>query len=93
MRGDIPILILMLLINRAHQRRSRGQHLIHEDKDGLLGAQLDALADYVDELAYGEIGGDEIFFLVDSRNIGLFDFLADYGDAVRVFLSLWGREC
>jgi hypothetical protein len=78
----------MLLINRAHQSGSRRQHLIDEDEDGLLGRQLDALADYVDELAYGQVGGDKIFLLVDGRDVAFFDFLADYRDAIGIFLSL-----
>jgi hypothetical protein len=84
----VPILIFMLLINRAHQSGSRRQHLIDEDEDGLLGRQLDALADYVDELAYGQVGGDKIFLLVDGRDVAFFDFLADNRDAVGIFLSL-----
>jgi len=77
----------MLLVNRTHQRSSRWQNLIHEDEDGLLGAQLDALADYVYELTNSQVGGNEILLLVDSRDIGLLDLLADDGNAVGVFLS------
>lgn len=86
--GNIPILVLVLLVNRRHQRGSGWQHLIDEDENCLLRGELDALADYVDELAYGEVCGHEILLLVDRRNIGLLDFLADDGDAVAVFLSL-----
>ena len=43
----------MLLVDTAHERSAWGQDLIDEDEDGLFWAQLDALADHVDELAYG----------------------------------------
>jgi hypothetical protein len=78
----------VLLVNRRHQRSGGWQHLIDEDEDCLLWGELDALADYVDKLAYGEICGHEILLLVDSRNIRFLDFLADDGNAVAVFLSL-----
>jgi hypothetical protein len=43
----------VLFVDAAHERSAGGQDLIDEDEDGLFWAQLDALADYVDELAYG----------------------------------------
>jgi hypothetical protein len=87
---DVPILVLVFLIDAAHQRGGGRQHLIDEVEDGLLGGELDALADHVDELAHGEIGGDEVLLLVDGRDVGLLDLLADDGDAVGVFLALGG---
>jgi hypothetical protein len=87
---DVPILVLVFLVDAAHQRGGGRQHLIDEDEDGLLGGELDALADHVDELAHGEIGGDEVLLLVDGRDVGLLDLLADDGDAVGVFLALGG---
>lgn len=68
----------MLLVNRRHQRGGRWQHLVDEDEDGLLRTQLDALADHVDELAHGQVGGDQVLLLVDGRDVGFFYFLADY---------------
>ena len=67
----------MLLINTAHQRRRRRQDLIDEDEDGFFRGKLDALADDVDELADGEVGGDKVFLLVDGGDVGFFDFFAD----------------
>lgn len=81
------ILVLVLLVDAAHERSSRWQHLIHEDEDGLLWAQLDALADDIDELADGEIRRDEVLLLIDGSDIGLLDFLADDGNAVGVLLA------
>jgi hypothetical protein len=67
----------MLLVDGAHERSSWWQDLIDEDEDCLFGAQLDALADNVDELTDGEVGGDKVLLLVDGRNIRLLDLLAD----------------
>ena len=68
----------MLLIDAAHERGSGRQNLVDEDEDGLLRAELDALADDVDELAHGEVGGDEVFLLVDGCDVALLHLLADY---------------
>jgi hypothetical protein len=75
---------LVLLVNGAHQRSSRRKHLVDEDEDGLLRGQLDALADYIDELAHGQVCGDEVLLLVDGSNVRLLDLLAYDGNAVLV---------
>jgi len=87
--GDVKesILILMLLVNRTHERGGRWQDLIDEDEDGLLGRQLDALADDIDELAYGEIGGHQVLLFIDRCDVRLLDLLANDGDAIAVFLT------
>ena len=51
------ILILVLFVDRAHESSGGRQHFIDEDEDGLLWAELDSLADNIDELADGEICG------------------------------------
>jgi hypothetical protein len=66
---NAPILILVLLIDGTHQGGSGRQDLIDEDEDGLLGAQLDALADDVDELADGEVCGHQVLLLVDGGDV------------------------
>ena len=71
------VLVLVLLVDAAHQRGGRGQHLVDEDEDGLFRRQLDALADHVDELADGEVGGDQVLLLIDGGNVRLFDLFAD----------------
>lgn len=68
----------MFLIDAAHQCSRRREDLIDEDEDGLLRRKLDALADDVDELADGKVGGDEILLLVDGGDVGFLDFFADY---------------
>lgn len=52
------ILVLVLLVDAAHQGSGGWQHLIDEDEDGLLWAQLDALADDIDELTDGQVCWD-----------------------------------
>lgn len=71
------VLVLVLLVYRAHKSGCGRQDLVNEDEDGLLGRQLNALADHVDELADGEIGWDEILLLVDGGDLGLLNLLAD----------------
>ena len=68
----------MLLIDAAHEGCAGGQDLVDEDEDGLLGTQLDALTDHVDELAYGQVGGDQVLLLVDGRDVGFLDLFADH---------------
>ena len=90
--GDVPVLVFVLLVDAAHQRGGGRQDLINKDEDGLLGGQLDALADNVHELANREVGRHEVFLLVDRRDVRLFDLLADNGDPIRVFLTLERRD-
>jgi len=77
----------VLFIDAAHEGSSRWQDFIDEDKDSLLRGELYAFANHIDELANGEIGGNEVLLLVDGSNIRLLDLLADDGDAVTVLLS------
>ena len=42
--------LLVLLVDRAHQSRGWRKGFIHEDEDGLLRCELDALANHVNEL-------------------------------------------
>lgn len=68
----------MFLVDGAHQRRRWWEHLIHEDEDGFLGRELDALADHIDELTNSEIGRHQVLLLVNSGDVGFFDFFADH---------------
>ena len=77
----------MLLVDGAHERSSRWQDLIDEDENGFLRRQLDALADDIDELTDGEVGGYQVFLLVDSSNIRFFNLLTDHLDA-KTFVRL-----
>jgi hypothetical protein len=47
------IIVLVLIINRRHERRGRRQHLIHENKDGLFRGKFNPLANDIAELADG----------------------------------------
>jgi hypothetical protein len=63
------VLILVLLIDAAHERSGGWQDLIDEDEDSLLRAELDALANNVHELPNGEVGWYEILLLVDGGDV------------------------
>ena len=63
------ILILVLFVDAAHERSSWREDLVDKDEDGLLRGQLDALADDVDKLSYGEVCRHEILLLVDGSDV------------------------
>lgn len=63
------VFILVLFVDTAHKCSRWGQDLIDEDEDSLLWRKLDALADHIDELTDGEIGGDEVLLLVDGGDV------------------------
>jgi len=67
----------VLVVDTAHESSSRRQNLIDEDEDGLFRAELDSLADDIDELTDGQICGDEVLLLVDGSDVRLLDFLAN----------------
>lgn len=87
-KENIPILILMLFIDAAHQCRCWGKDLIDKDEDGFLRRQLDALADHIHELPNGEVGWHEVLLLVDRRDIRLLNLFADDRNAIGVLLTL-----
>ena len=74
----------MLFVDTAHQGSGGREDLIYEDEDSLLGRELYALANDIDKLAYGEIGGNKVFLLVDGSDIRLLNLLTDdlYGESV-----------
>jgi len=57
--------------------RERGKYtcgrknIVDENKDCLLGTQLDALADNINKLANRQVSRDKVLLLVDVRNIAL----------------------
>ena len=67
----------MLFVDRIHQGCCWREDLIDKDEDGFLRRQLDTLADDIHELADRQIAGDQVLFLVDGRDVGFLDFLAD----------------
>ena len=93
------ILVLVLLVYRAHESSSGWQDLVDEDEDGLLRRKLNPLTDHVDELADGEIGGYQVLLLVDGCDVGLLDLLANNLRAVSWRAWCWRssganvREC
>ena len=72
------IFVFVLLVNTAHQSCRWRQDLIHEDENGLFGAELNALSDDIYELADSEICRNQILLLVDGGDVGFLDFFADH---------------
>ena len=68
------VFIFVLFINAAHECCSWWENLIDEDEDSFLWRKLYTLTNHVYKLSYREVGGNEIFLLVDSSDIWLFDF-------------------
>lgn len=87
------ILILVLIVDRTHQSGGGRQDFIHEDENGLLGGQLDSLADNIDELADRQVCRDEVLLLVDGGYVGLFNFLADDLYFLLVAYHFHGCQC
>lgn len=67
----------MLFVDGGHQRGCWWEDLVDEDEDGLVGGQLDALADDVDELADCQVCWYEVLLLVDGSDVTLLDLFAD----------------
>ena len=67
----------MLFVDAAHECSSGRQNLIHENEDGLLGGELYAFADNVDELSHCEVGRHKILLLVDGSDVGLLDLFTN----------------
>ena len=78
------VAVLLLLVDRGHQRRGRWQDVVDENENGLLRAKLDALADHVHELAHGQVRGHQVLLLVDVGDVAAVVLLADDRDSVRV---------
>ena len=52
----------MLLVDGTHEGCCWREHLIDEDEDSLLGRELDALADNIDELAHSQVLSTYVLF-------------------------------
>ena len=86
------VLVLVLLVDAAHEGGGGWQDLVDEDEDGLLRRKLNALADHVDELSDSEVGGDQVLLLVDGRDVRLFaDDLCYHGVSIVSGLAASGR--
>ena len=96
------VLILVLLVYRAHQSGSRRQDFIDEDEDGLLGGKLDPLPNDIDKLTDRQVCRHQVLLLIDGRNVRLLDLLAydlrtvsccDAAREVATGSDVYVREC
>lgn len=65
---------MVLVVQRAHCGGGGRDDVVHKEEQGILGTQMDALADEEIELAYGQVGGHQVLLLVqvpDARLRGL----------------------
>jgi len=87
--GDVkePILVLVLLVDAAHQRGCWGKDLIDEDEDGLLRGQLNTLADNINELPDRQVRWHQILLFIDGGDVALLYLFADDRNTVTVLLS------
>ncbi len=99
--GDLQesIFVFVLRVNLRHQARTRRNHIIHENKNGFFGTQLDSFSNDVDELSNRQIAGNsaedklgavrrgnsQVFLLVDICNVSFVSPFHDAGDSVRIF--------
>lgn len=66
---------------KRDEKKGGGTHLVDKDEDRLLRRQLDAFSNDVDELAYGQVGGNEVLPAVatPSSNRGSVDMDSEGG--------------
>lgn len=86
--GDVEeeILLVMLLIESSHGGAGRGDDVVDKEEEGILGSEVDALADEEVELSDSEIRGDEVLLLVQVSNARLGRLLHNHGNPVWILL-------
>lgn len=57
-RARVRARVRVARVRKTSRLTGGRQHVLDEYEDGLLGAQLDALADDIHKLAHGQVGGD-----------------------------------
>jgi len=77
----------MFLVERAHGRARRRNHVVHEEEQSILWPQMDSLADEEVELANGQIRGHEVFLLIQISDARLWCLLHDHGNAIGILLA------
>jgi len=67
----------VFVINGAHECRRGRKDFINKDENSLFRGKFDPFANDIAELSDCQVGGNEVLFLIDRRDIGLFNLLAD----------------
>jgi len=78
------ILLVVLLVQRAHGRARRRNDVVHEEEERVLGPQMDSLSDQEVELANSQIRRYQILLLVQIANARLGRFLHDHGNTIGI---------
>ena len=68
----------MFLINRTHESCSRRKNFIDENEYCFFRSKFDAFTNDVAELSDRQVRWNEIFLLIDYRNIRFLNFLTNY---------------
>lgn len=67
----------MLIINGTHECGGGRKDFIDEDENCLFRSKFNTFTDNIAELSDCQIGWDQVFLLIDGRNIGFLDLLAN----------------
>jgi len=74
----------VLLVQCPHGGRCRRYHVVHEEEEGVVGTQIDALADEEIELTHRQVSRHQVLLLVQIDVARLRGLLHDHGHTVRI---------
>jgi len=75
---------VVFLVEAAHGGGGRGDDVVDEEKESVLGPQADPLPDQEVELANSQVRGHQVLLLVQLGDPGFGRALHDDGDAIRI---------
>lgn len=64
--GDVKeeIFFMMFLVQLAHGGGGRGNDVVYEEEESILGPEVDSLSDEKVKLTHRQVRGDQVFLLV-----------------------------
>lgn len=81
------VLLVMFLVQGAHGSRCWWNDVVHKEEEGILGTQVDALANEEVELTDGQVGRHQVLLLVQITDARLGSLLDDDGHTVWIFAT------
>jgi len=75
---------VVFLVEAAHGGGGRGDDIVDEEKESVLGSEADPLADQEVKLTNSQVRGHQVLLLVQLRDPGLGSPLHNHWDAVRI---------